>query len=136
MIASNPFREKRTMPKSNKARIAPPVDKDDALALISKLDHIIVNYKGDMHDLESAIGMYLMGRLMGWKVLVLIHNKRTIRKYEQILDISIRDLPDVTELSDKSIAFKVVQDLGNFWKAVSGELKSDELRDRRREMAL
>lgn len=124
------------MPKSKKTRIAPPVDKDDALALITKLDHIIVNYKGDMHDLESAIGMYLMGRLMGWKVLVLIHNKRTIRKYEQILDINIRDLPDVTELSDKSIAFKVVQDLGNFWKAVSGELKNDELRDRRREMAL
>lgn len=118
-------------------RTAPAVKADDAHALVTDLDHIVANFKGDMHDLESAIGMYMVGRLMGWKVLILIHNKRTIRKYEEILGIDIRkDLQDVTELSDKSIAYTIVKNLGNFWKAVSGELKDDELRERRREMAL
>ena len=29
--------------------------------------------------------MYLHGRHLDWKVLVLVHNKRTLRKYEKIL---------------------------------------------------
>ncbi|MEW6164510.1 MAG: hypothetical protein AB1642_05555 [Pseudomonadota bacterium] len=124
------------MAKSKKVRIAPPVDKNDAHALVTNLDGIIANFKGDMHDLESAIGMFMVGRLMGWKVLVLIHNKRTIRKYEDYLGIKIRDaFPPETDLSDKSVAYDLVQRLGSFWKAVSGELKDDQLRDQRK-MAL
>lgn len=124
------------MAKSKKLRIAPPVDKNDAFALVAKLDDTIANFKGDFSELEAAIGMYMLGRLVGWKVLVLIHNKRTIRKYEEILgNINIREeFPAETDLSDKSVAYEVVQKLGNFWKAVSGELKDDELKERRREL--
>lgn len=118
-------------------RDAPPVGIEEAGNIVAYLDQVIATYKGDIGDLEAAIGMYMVGRLMGWKVLVLIHNKRTIRKYEETLGINIREeFPAETDLSDKSIAYILVQKLGSFWKAVSGELKDDELREKRRELAL
>lgn len=126
------------MPKAKKPlRIPPPVGESEAHALVTHLDEIVANFKGDFRDLEAAIGMYMTGRLVGWKVLVLIHNKRTIRKYEEILGINIReDLQEEGPFADKSVALEIVKKIGNFWKAVSGELKDDELRERRSELAL
>lgn len=126
------------MPKASKPpRPIPPVDKNEAHALVSHLDERVACFKGDFSELEAAIGMYMTGRLVGWKVLVLLHNKRTIRKYEEILDINVREaFPEEGPFADKSIAYELVKKLGSFWKAVSGEIKDDELKEKRREFAL
>lgn len=44
----------------------------------------MASFHGDLEDLEAALGMLRLGQHLGWKVLVLIHNKRTIREYEEI----------------------------------------------------
>lgn len=127
------------MPAAKKPpRVAPVVSAKDAQAIIANLDSLIVNYVGDFNELESAIGMYVVGRLVGWKVLVLLHNKRTIKKYETALGgINIREeFEPVTEFSNKSLAFDIVTQLGNFWKGVNGQYDNEELRQRRRELAL
>lgn len=126
------------MPKAKKPpRPIPPIDKNEAHALVSHLDEKIARFEGDFAELEAAVGMYMIGRLVGWKVLVLLHNKRTIRKYEEILGINVREaFPEEGPFADKSIAYNVVKKLGSYWKAVSGELKSDELREGRREFSL
>lgn len=91
--------------------------------VISIADNAVKNFKGDSTTLESAIGMLVIGRHVGWRVLVLIHEKSTIRKYEQILNINIREVfPEVGPLAQKSIAWRAVQKVGNFWKAVKGEI--------------
>ena len=51
----------------------------------------IAQFKGQFDELEAALGMLHLGDHIGWKPLVLIHNKRTIRKYEEILGIEIRE---------------------------------------------
>jgi len=90
----------------------------------------VANYHGTLDDLEKAIGMLRIGHHVGWKVLVLVHNKRTIKKYEQILNIKIRDFfPEEGPSADRSIGYKVAQKLGNFWKAVSGDIKIEHRRD-------
>jgi hypothetical protein len=91
--------------------------------LVNILDKAIKNFKGDLTTLESAIGMLVMGRHFGWRVVLLIHDKTTIKKYEKILGINIREvMPDVGVLANKSYAWKAVQKVGNFWKAVKGEI--------------
>jgi hypothetical protein len=119
-------------------RPVPPIDVNDAHALVTRLDSLTANFQGQFPDLEAAIGMYMVGRLLGWKVLVLIHNKRTIRKYEEILGgINIREeFDEEGPFAEKSVGLAVVKKIGSFWKAVSGEVKDDELRDRRKELAL
>lgn len=93
----------------------------------------VARFYGDLDELESAIGMLHLGDHLGWKPLVLIHNKRTIRKYEEILGITVREFfPEEGPSAERSIGYKIVKKIGNFWKAVSGELKDDELKANRR----
>ena len=48
----------------------------------------ILHFEGQFDDLEKALGMLRLGHHLGWRPLVLIHSKRTIAKYEDILNIS------------------------------------------------
>ena len=108
----------------------PPVTPEEAKRLIDIVDEAIYGFEGNVDHLETAIGMLLVGRRVGWKVLLLVHNKRTIRKYEEILGIDIRKfLPEETKHSDRSFAFQAVQTLGNFWKAVSGDVSIPDRRE-------
>ena len=92
--------------------------------LVPYFDKVIEKYKGYAPTLENAMGAYLIGRRVGWKVLYLIHDKKTIRKFEEILDVKFRDeFEDYEDLSHKSVAYWLVQKASNFWKAVSGEQK-------------
>jgi hypothetical protein len=80
--------------------------------------------------------MYMLGQYVGWRVLVLMHSKATIRKYERILNIVVRDeFPDEGAESDRSIAYKAANALSNFWKIVSGEAKLDLAKDERKVLA-
>jgi hypothetical protein len=108
----------------------PPIANDEAAALVAKIDDLASAFGGQIDELESAIGMLFLGRLFGWKVLVLVHNKRTIRKYEQILGIDVRKaFPEVGPLASKSVGLSVVDKLGEFWKAVSGDVKVPDKRE-------
>lgn len=88
-----------------------------------KIDLAIREFRGLLPTLESAIGAWSIGEKLGWKVLYLVHDKSTIRKYENILDVNFKEiLPDETPLSNKSVAFEAAQKVSNFWKAVKGEI--------------
>jgi len=94
-------------------------DKD----IVKLCDDAVEKFRGDSHELERAIGSLFVGRKLGWRVLFLIHDQKTVRKYEQILSTSFQDiLPEETERSTKSIAYNAVQKVSNFWKAVKGEI--------------
>lgn len=95
----------------------------------------IAAFTGGFDELEAALGLLHLGDHLGWKPLVLIHNKRTIRKYEEILGINLREFfPEEGPSADRSLGYKVAKKLGNFWKAVSGEIKDSELKTQRREV--
>jgi hypothetical protein len=95
-------------------------DKD----LIKHFDKNIETYKGQIHHLENAMGVYLVGRRLGWKVLYLMHDKRTIRKFEKILNVKFREeFEEFGDLAHKSLAYKLLGKVTNFWKAVSGDVK-------------
>lgn len=88
--------------------------------LISQI--AISKFTGDLGELESALGMLPLGYQYGWRVLYLIHSKATIRKYEAILGINVRDeFPEAGPSAERNNGYKLVQKIGNFWKVVSGE---------------
>ncbi len=91
--------------------------------LLEIINNAIKNFSGDVTELESAIGMFLVAQKVGWKALFLVHAKKTIKRYEEILDIAIRDCaPEEGELARKSVALKLLKGVTNFWKAVQGEI--------------
>lgn len=82
-------------------------------------------YKGNVVQLEAAIGALFVGKRLGWKILYLMHDKKTLRHYEKILGgISFREvLPEVGPKASKSISWSMVQGVMSFWKAVKGEIQ-------------
>jgi hypothetical protein len=89
----------------------------------------IARFHGQFDELEAALGMLRIGHHIGWRVLVLIHNKRTIRKFEEILGINIREFfPAEGPSCERSMGYEWAKKLGNFWKAVSGAIKIEDRR--------
>ena len=103
----------------------------EAKRLVDLVDNAIHEFEGNVDHLEGAIGMLFIGRHVGWRPLLLVHNKRTIRNFEKILgDIDIRKFfPEDTPRSERSQAYKVARALGKFWKAVSGEVPIEGRRE-------
>jgi hypothetical protein len=52
----------------------------------------VTGFKGSFTDLESALGLLRLGHHFGWRVIYLVHSKATVRKYEGILGIKVRDV--------------------------------------------
>lgn len=104
---------------------------DEMLRRLNQIEQIaIAKYVGDLGELESALGMLRLGQQYGWRVMYLIHSKATIRKYEGILDISVKEeFPEEGPSSMRNNGFRLIKKIGNFWKVVSGETKIEGKRD-------
>lgn len=110
------------------------IEQKEQLEQIEK--RAIIQFRGMLDELESALGMLRIGYHMGWKVLYMIHSKKTIRKYEEILDIKIRDIfPDEGPSAGRSVGLDISKRFSNFWKVVSGEIElSKEEKENRRKI--
>lgn len=87
------------------------------------IDKAIKNFRGLVPTLETAIGAYFVGKKVGWKVLYLVHDKKTIEKYGKILGIDFRkELPEEGQWAHKSMAWEAMKKISNFWKAAKGEI--------------
>jgi len=91
--------------------------------IVPYVDELTQNFKGQINELEQAIGMWMVGRQFGWKVMLLVHDRKTIAKYEKILGIDFRnEVPPVGDFAYKSLAWRAAEKITNFWKAVKGEI--------------
>jgi len=87
-------------------------------------DKTISTFTGSIDELESALGVLRIGHHVGWRVLYVAHSKKTIRKYEDILGIKIRELfAEKGPSADRSIGLALAEKFTNFWKVVSGDIK-------------
>ncbi len=89
---------------------------------ISIVNKACEEFTGDSGELERAIGMLAFGRRVGWRVIYLTHSRATVRKYENILGVKLKDtIEDVGDLARKSYAWSLYQAAGQFWKRVKGK---------------
>jgi len=90
---------------------------------------VVAGFAGSLEDLEKAVGMLMIGYHFGWKVLLLVHSKRTIKKYEKILDIDIKEFfPAEGPSAKRSMGLDLAKQIGNFWQVVSGDIKVENRR--------
>ena len=60
------------MSKPKKSVRIPPLSPEQAVELQKIVERASTDFVGTFDTLEGAIGMLMIGRLVGWKVLVLI----------------------------------------------------------------
>lgn len=118
------------MPKKPKAARIAKLLPEQVEQLRKIEEEAIAEFRGDLCQLEAALGMLRMGHHFGWKVLYIIHSKKTIRNYEDILNIRIRDVFEETGPSSyRSIGFQIAQLYSNFWKVAGGDIKIPRRKD-------
>lgn len=102
---------------------------EEKVAAFDKAAYAVARFSGSLEELEKAIGMLMIGYHFGWKVLLLVHSKRTIKKYEKILDIDIKEFfPAEGKSAERSMGLDIAKQIGNFWQVVSGDIKVDNRR--------
>ncbi|THU01445.1 hypothetical protein E9531_08705 [Lampropedia puyangensis] len=100
----------------------PPATEQEVQERYALMDKAIRQTGLQIDELESALGMYMVGFHFGWKVLHVIHSKKTIAKYEGILGIKVREaFPEYGPDADRTNAFKLIKSVSSFWKLVSGD---------------
>lgn len=108
-------------PKSEKPARLTPAQEDQ----IREIEvSAVAGFIGDVTQLEAALGMLRMGHYMGWRVLYIIHSKKTVRTYEEILHIKVRDVfAETGPYSERSIGLNIARRYTNFWKVAGGDIK-------------
>ena len=124
------------MPISEEQRIQKNLTKLKPLSVekLKQLQEIelraIAKFYGNLDELESALGFLRLGFQYGWKVLAIIHSKKTFKKYELILDITARELfPEETPSSERSMGYAFAKKIEKFWQVVNGEEKFEHKRE-------
>jgi hypothetical protein len=97
------------------------LDKETEQRILKALD----DFKGLGTTMESAVGALIIGQYFGWRVLKLLHNPATYRKYEKILGIEFKTVcPEITEAGKaKSIGYAITEKLNSFWAVITGKKK-------------
>jgi hypothetical protein len=86
-------------------------------------DKVVKEFAGDMTVLESALGAFAVGQLVGWRVLLLVHSRATFNRYQKILELNFRDyMPERGKYAHKSHALMIADKVGDFWKVATGAL--------------
>lgn len=99
--------------QKNRHKLA-PYDQNRAEELQTIARESFARFTGQFDELEAALGLLFLGDHVGWKPLVLIHNKRTIRKYEEVLGIEIREFfPEEGPSAERSLGYKIAKKIGN-----------------------
>jgi hypothetical protein len=122
-MEENPFKQENLLKMPSRT-----LERESELVRIER--EALANYRGGFDDFELAIAILRTGDYMGWKPLVLIHNKRTIRKAEEILNINIREFfPPEGSIAERSVGYLIAKKLKKFWKVVSGDVKVEDRRE-------
>ncbi len=79
-------------------------------------------FRGNNEKLKNAYGMLMLATNLGWKPVYLMHSRSSIKEYEKILNVDIKQMfPPIGKDAERSRAWRIAGRLSNFWKAVKGE---------------
>jgi hypothetical protein len=117
------------VPKKSGVHVSRP---EETRKLIGECDIELIckaweQYNGSVDVFESAVGALIVGRFAGFDGLRVIHNSKTLRKYEVILGgVSFKQmLAPRTPESRRVNGIRYAESFKQFWKALAGGVASE-----------
>jgi hypothetical protein len=100
------------------------------IELDKKLEKRMAEFKGFGNHLGSAIGALAIGKVYGWRVVMMIYSIKTVGKFNKILGVRIQDVcPEETKISYRSWGFRISKKVGAFWKVAKAGSRDKSLLD-------
>ena len=88
--------------------------------LIKKVDEVLTEYRGQIDQLATIVGMIVLGRLLGWRVIRLVMSRDNWAKGNKLFGDLKDYMPERGPLAHKSVALKISDKLGIYWEMVKG----------------
>lgn len=100
-----------------------------------KIDNDLIErirtFKGLGTTLESAVGAYVLGNVYGWRAVFMMHNQKTVARYNKILGFRIQDVcPEYTKFSDRFFAIRAARKASSFWAVAKSGFSNKGVIDR------
>lgn len=87
------------------------------------------NFKGDGHDLITAAGCLVIGRLYGWRVIRLIYSNKRVSEIQDILSTGMENgqafkfsdwMKDEERFAYRSVGLWLAKKAKSFWDVIRG----------------
>ena len=96
------------------------------------IDRVSSEYKGQLDDLTAAVGMVMVGRLYGWRVIRLVNSRRHwMHACKLFGDLKLL-LPEYGPCTHKSLGLKLIGGPLEYWDYIKGVSKQLPLHDRKK----
>lgn len=89
--------------------------------LLKEIEKVSTSYHGQIDDLYKAVGMIIIGRLFGWKVMRLATPRSTWLKATKLFGDPKLLMKDEEKLAYKSFALNFIKNTTEFWDYVRGD---------------
>lgn len=104
---------------SKAGHLFPFLSAEQSAAVVKRLQE----YRGYAPTASDAVGALVLGQVYGWRGIMMLHSRSTVRKFEQVLGLSLRDcMPDRTQFSERILGVRIADEMGKFWAVVKGEV--------------
>ena len=99
--------------------------------LLDKIDEVTKNFKGQVDHLSDAIGLVILGRLVGWRVMRLVSSRRSWETATRLFGDLKEFLPERGRYAYKSLGLKIIDQIGGYWDFIRGSRDAMPLEKRR-----
>lgn len=86
--------------------------------LMIKIEEATKDYKGDISHLYEAVGMIVVGRLFGWRVMRLVSARRTWADATKLFGDPKMLMREREKYWQKSLGLKAVDLMGDYWEVI------------------
>ena len=100
--------------------------------LLEKVDEVIVQFRGQIDDLSGAVGLVMLGRMFGWRVVRLTLPRRTWATATKLFDCDLKQLlPERGRYAHKSLGLNIVDQIGGYWDFIRGTKDAIPIQNRK-----
>ena len=98
--------------------------------LLKKIEEVTKDFHGQIDHLYEAVGMIIIGRLFGWKVMRLASSRRCWTTATKLFGDPKELMNEREKYAYKSLGLKIADVATDYWKIVMGH-KPMPMNDRR-----
>lgn len=99
--------------------------------LMEKIEDVTKNFRGQIDELALAVGLMVLGRLFGWRVMRLVLSRRAWSMATKLFGDPKELLPERGRYAYKSVGLLISDELGSYWELVRGSRDAIPLRERK-----
>lgn len=102
--------------------------------MLNLINEKAATYAGLGGDLTSAVGILVLSRIYGWRVMRLIVSRRQWNLANKIFGDIKNITPDRGEHARKSVGLAIADKIGDYWAFMRGQKNQKEYADKNRKM--